>query len=70
MAFRPNGQELITAGDHPDDAGRVWPVPAPLTGDIKAVEADVERLTGLSIREDQSIGPLTSTHWLRLVPDE
>jgi eukaryotic-like serine/threonine-protein kinase len=66
LAFDPGGRFLVTGGDHPDDAGRAWPVPRAMEADVSQVEAEIDTLVGLHMHDDHSITPLWPEQWRTL----
>jgi WD40 repeat protein len=59
--FSPDGQTVLTASH--DRTARLWPIRAPLTGDVERIVLWIETATGLELESGINLRVLNADAW-------
>jgi WD40 repeat protein/serine/threonine protein kinase/tetratricopeptide (TPR) repeat protein len=63
VSFTPDGRSFVTVSN--DGTPRRWPVPAPVEASLETLTLRLQARTGLTMREQQIVVPLSAVEWTR-----
>jgi WD40 repeat protein len=63
VAFSPDGKTLLTSGFNAARCIRLWPVPAPVAGDVKRLTLWTQVLTGMELSNEGVVNALDAEQW-------